>query len=221
MFKTKVDIIHNLCKDDIMVEMCVTRLLPCDKGEERVDREQERLLEELYKEMYSVLLCYANAALKDKALAEEAVQDTFRIACAKVGELSASENPRGWLMLTLKNVLRNTSRELAALNQLFVSAVSIDDEIVLETYASGTDYEKRIEDDEVSILYSDLLSPDEYRLLKRIVLQKYTIRDAAKELGISIESCKKRIQRIKKKLRKKLEEKPDAKDARTTTERGR
>ena len=204
-----------------MVEMCVSRLLPCDKGEERVDREQERLLEELYKEMYSVLLCYANAALKDKALAEEAVQDTFRIACAKVGELSASENPRGWLMLTLKNVLRNTNRELAALNQLFVSAVSIDDEIVLETYASGTDYEKRIEDDEVSILYSDLLSPDEYRLLKRIVLQKYTIRDAAKELGISIESCKKRIQRIKKKLRKKLEEKPDAKDARTTTERGR
>ncbi len=186
-----------------------------------MDRDQERLLEELYKEMYSVLLCYANAALKDKALAEEAVQDTFRIACAKVGELSASENPRGWLMLTLKNVLRNTNRELAALNQLFVSAVSIDDEIVLETYASGTDYEKRIEDDEVSILYSDLLSPDEYRLLKRIVLQKYTIRDAAKELGISIESCKKRIQRIKKKLRKKLEEKPDAKDARTTTERGR
>ncbi len=143
MFETKVDIIHNLCKDDIMVEMCVSRLLPCDKGEERVDREQERLLEELYREMYSVLLCYANAALKDKALAEEAVQDTFRIACAKVGELSASENPRGWLMLTLKNVLRNTNRELAALNQLFVSAVSIDDEIVLETYASGTDYEKR------------------------------------------------------------------------------
>ena len=204
-----------------MVEMCCSYFLPRDKGEESVDRDQERLLEELYREMYSVLLCYANAALKDKALAEEAVQDTFRIACAKADDLSASVNPRGWLMLTLKNVLRNTRRELAALNQLFVSAVSIDDEIVLETYASGTDYEKRIEDDEVSILYSDLLSPDEYRLLKRIVLQKYTIRDAAKELGISIESCKKRIQRIKKKLRKKLEEKPDAKDARTTTERGR
>ena len=28
----------------------------------------------------------------------------------------------------------------------------ISDEIVLETYASGTDYEKRIEDDEVNIL---------------------------------------------------------------------
>ena len=204
-----------------MVEMCDSCFPPRDKGEESVDRDQDRLLEELYREMYSVLLCYANAALKDKALAEEAVQDTFRIACAKADDLSASVNPRGWLMLTLKNVLRNTSRELAALNQLFVSAVSIDDEIVLETYASGTDYEKRIEDDEVSILYSDLLSPDEYRLLKRIVLQKYTIRDAAKELGISIESCKKRIQRIKKKLRKKLEEEPKADIANTIGKRGR
>ena len=135
-----------------MVEKNASNLPPRDKGEESVDRVQERLLEELYREMYSVLLCYANAALKDKALAEEAVQDTFRIACAKVDDFSASVNPRGWLMLTLKNVLRNTHRELAALNQLFVSAVSIDDEIVLETYASGTDYEKRIEDDEVSIL---------------------------------------------------------------------
>ena len=76
-----------------MVEMCDSCFLPRDKGEESVDRDQERLLEELYREMYSVLLCYANAALKDKALAEEAVQDTFRIACAKADDLSASVNP--------------------------------------------------------------------------------------------------------------------------------
>ena len=205
-----------------MVEMCDSYFLPRDKGEESVDRDQERLLEELYREMYSVLLCYANAALKDKALAEEAVQDTFRIACAKILELSESPNQKGWLMLTLKNVIRNTRRELAALNQLFVSAISIDDEIVLETYALETDYDKRIEDAEVDILYADLLSPDEYSLLKKIVLQRYTIADVARELGISVESCKKRVQRAKQKLRKKLErETPSAKDARTTTERGR
>jgi len=163
-------------------------------------------VEELYREMYGVLLCYAKAALEDQALAEEAVQDTFRIACARIGVLSESPNPRGWLMLTLKNVLRNTRRELAALNRLFVSAVSVDDESALEGYAAGSEGEKRIEDQEVNILYADLLTQEEYRLLKRIVLQKYSIRDAAGELGISVESCKKRIQRIKKKLRKKLED---------------
>ena len=205
-----------------MVGMCCSYFLPRDKGEECVDRDQERLLEELYREMYSVLLCYANAALKDKALAEEAVQDTFRIACAKISELSESPNQKGWLMLTLKNVIRNTRRELAALNQLFVSAISIDDEIVLETHALETDYDKRIEDAEVDILYADLLSSDEYSLLKKIVLQRYTMADAARELGISVESCKKRVQRAKQKLRKKLErETPSVKDEHTTTERGR
>ena len=187
-----------------------------------MDIGQEQLLEMLYRDMYCVLISYANAALENEALAEEAVQDTFRIACAKISELSESPNPKGWLMLTLKNVIRNTRRELAALNQLFVSAVSIDDEIVLETYALETDYDKRIEDAEVDILYADLLFPDEYSLLKKIVLQRYTIADAARELGISVESCKKRVQRAKQKLRKKLErEAPSAKDARTTTERGR
>ena len=108
------------------------------------------------------------------------------------------------------------------MNQLFVSAVSVDDEIVLETYALETDYDKRIEDAEVDILYADLLSPDEYSLLKKIVLQRYTIADAARELGISVESCKKRVQRAKQKLRKKLErEAPSVKDERTTKERGR
>lgn len=205
-----------------MVEMCDSCFPPRDKGEESVDRDQDRLLEELYREMYSVLLCYAYAALKDKALAEEAVQDTFRIACAKILELSESPNQKGWLMLTLKNVIRNTRRELAALNQLFVSAISIDDEIVLETHALETDYDKRIEDAEVDILYADLLSSDEYSLLKKIVLQRYTMADTARELGISVESCKKRVQRAKQKLRKKLErETPSVKDEHTTTERGR
>lgn len=205
-----------------MVEMRGSCLPPYNKGEERVDRDQERLLEELYKEMYGVLLCYANAALKDKALAEEAVQDTFRIACAKADDLSASVNPSGWLMLTLKNVIRNTRRELAALNRLFVFAMSVDDEAVLESYAAETDFNKRLEDGQVDILYADLLSPDEYSLLKKIVLQQYTIADAARELGISVESCKKRVQRAKQKLRKKLErETPSVKDERTTTERRR
>ena len=187
-----------------------------------MDREQEQFLEKLYREMYGVLLSFADAALEDKALAEEAVQDTFRIACAKLSEFCGSENPQGWLMITLKNVIRNTRRELAALNRLFVFAMSVDDEAVLESYAAETDFNKRLEDDQVDILYADLLSPDEYSLLKKIVLQRYTIADAARELGISVESCKKRVQRAKQKLRKKLErETPSVKDECTTTERRR
>lgn len=170
-----------------------------------MDKEQERRMEELYREMYGPLLSYAGAALRDKNLAEEAVQDCFRIACAKYRALSESENPQGWLMLTLKNVIRNMRRELAALSKLYVDAVSDEEENFWEKLADS-DSERRMEDGQAELLYADLLEPEEFQLLKRIVLQRYTIGEAAQELGITLESCKKRIQRIKKKLRKKLEE---------------
>ena len=51
-------------------------------------------------------------------------------------------------------------------------------------------------------IQNDLLTHEEYELLSRIVLQKYTISATAKELGISIESCRKKVRLIKQKLRK-------------------
>ncbi len=48
-----------------------------------LNNNQRRAIEELYNEMYYSLSAYARSALNDRSLAEEAVQDTFRIACAK------------------------------------------------------------------------------------------------------------------------------------------
>ena len=168
-----------------------------------MDREQELYLEKLYREMYGALLSFADAALENDAIAEEAVQDTFRIACAKMPEFCGSKNPQGWLMLTLKNVIRNTRREVAALNRLLVFAMSADDEAVLSN-AAERDFNKNLEDNRVDFLCADLLSPDEYSLLKKIVLQRYTVADAAGELRISLESCKECIRRAEKKLRNNL-----------------
>ena len=57
----------------------------------------------------------------------------------------------------------------------------------------------------IDLFYSDIVDSPEYKLLKRIALDKYTILEAAQELGISVEACKKRVQRAKKKLRNHLE----------------
>ena len=72
-------------------------------------------LEQLYREMYDWLLGYANASLSNPSRAEEAVQETFRIACDKQTTLLESDNPKGWLVNTLKGVLRNFSRKRFAL----------------------------------------------------------------------------------------------------------
>ena len=165
---------------------------------------QEEFITQLYKEMYEKLVVYAENMLNE-GLAEEAAQDTFRIACSKYDELMSSSNPQGWLMNTLKNVIRNIRKEQANLNKYFVMTMSLDDEEFMEVCAVGTDVHKRLEDTEVDLMYSDLLTEEEYRLLTLIVRYRYSVLEAAQEFGINVETCKKRAQRAKKKLRKILE----------------
>lgn len=152
---------------------------------------QRRAIEELYQQMYYPLSVYARSALNERSLAEEAVQDTFRIACAKVDDFLSSPNPKGWLLNTLKNVIHNTIRTRAYLNSLVVSSMDFDENMV----QGDTD------SPDVDLLYSDLTDSENYKLLKKIALDKYSILEAAQELGISIEACKKRVQRAKKSLK--------------------
>lgn len=160
-----------------------------------LDSEQDHLIEQLYQEMYMPLRAYALGTLNDHSLAEEAVQDTFRIACARVDKLSESDNQKGWLTNTLKNVMQNMQRSRARLNKLVISALPIDEIEVAVTC-----------DIDFNVIYSDLLGKDDFILLKKIVLNNYTMLEVANELGISIVACRKRVQRAKKKLQKLLKE---------------
>ena len=88
-----------------------------------LDRQQDEFVSRYYKEMYQQLMVYARSSLSNPSLAEEAVQDTFRIACAKIDDFMSSPNPQGWLVLVLRNVIRNIRRELASLSKTIVSSV--------------------------------------------------------------------------------------------------
>ena len=61
-----------------------------------LNQEEEKYIEQLYREMYTRLCFYAKNALGSRTLAEEAVQDTFRIACIKPDSclLYTSPSPR-------------------------------------------------------------------------------------------------------------------------------
>lgn len=161
------------------------------RGEEAVTDEQNARIEQLYHELFVPLTMYARSALQNNELAEEAVQDTFRIACAKPEALCASPNPKGWLLNTLKYVLRNIARSQIRTVRL-VSAISQDHE------PSDTDRE------ELNILYGTLAETEEFRLLQGIADGK-TVLELAQERGIGLEACKKRIQRARKYLQKKLQ----------------
>jgi len=160
---------------------------------------QRRAIDELYQNMFNPLSAYAQSALNDRTLAEEAVQDTFRIACARADKLLSSPNPKGWLLNALKYVIQNMVRSRAYLNSIFISSLDFDENIILE--------EADVPDPDVDLLYSDLSVGEDYKLIKKIALDRYSMLEAAQELGISIEACKKRVQRAKRRLKKRLEEK--------------
>ena len=157
-----------------------------------LNQKEEEYIERLYREMYTRLCIYAMSALGSKALAEEVVQDTFRIACIKPDGLMSSKNPRGWLINTLKNVIRNRRRTEARLSNALLAAMS-----AYEPQASTT-----VETTEFIVAYSDALGEEDFQLLVNIVVRRYTMLEAAEELGITVEACKKRVQRAKKKLQK-------------------
>jgi RNA polymerase sigma-70 factor (ECF subfamily) len=91
------------------------------------EENQDIYIEQLYREMFTQLNIYAQNALQDRSLGEEAVQDTFRIACIKAEELMVSANPKGWLMNTLKNVINNIKRSRARLLRILITAADINE----------------------------------------------------------------------------------------------
>lgn len=158
---------------------------------------QNEWIGQLYKEMFDSLCVYAKNALSDPAIAEEVVQNVFCIACAKHDELLQSENPKGWLMKTLKNVIQNTKRQRAKMKKLVILSLDSEESNLLAKY----------DEEDVDILYGDLAPREDFQILKLVALENYSMKRAADEFGISVEACKKRVQRIKSYLRKKLKQK--------------
>ena len=149
-------------------------------------------LEQMYQEMYPTLYAYALRILKNHALAEEAIQDAFCIACAKREQVLSNPKPRGWIMMTLKHVMQNMLRTQRKLQHLlFLTAGE-------EQPMEGPELL------DVDVLFGNVSDSEDFRLLKRIALEQCTMAELAQDLGISAEACKKRIQRARKRLQKKL-----------------
>lgn len=156
----------------------------------RLSTKQRAFIESLFKEMYPMLLRYAKANLDSKEMAEEAVQMVFLKACSAPKKLMNSANPEGWTVQALKNVLREMYRKRDRMQELVVANTKLSKTVHYDDYFDAE--------------YGDILSPEEFALIRRLKVDCYSIREAAEELGISEEVCKKRSQRAMDKLRKKL-----------------
>ena len=160
-----------------------------------MNEEQRKQIGELYLEMYAMLMAYAQAALAQDSLAEEAVQETFRIACEKVAVLLSSPNPRGWLVNTLKFSISNIKSKRRAAQRLMEE---YQEAVQLHTRAFTEDIVP------VEMLYEDLSHTEEFQLLTELAIEGKSHKEMAESRGISVSTCKKRVQRAKELFRKKI-----------------
>lgn len=157
-------------------------------------KQQNDEIDKLYKELFNSLLGYAQSCLHNEALAEEAVQDTFHIACMKPDELLASNNPRGWIRKTLKNVIHNTWRKQETAKR-----------VLADYYEQQVQMLRQTEDHiDFEALYQNVAGTEEFRMVREMELGGKTYREMSQEQGITLGTARKRIQRAKEFLRKKL-----------------
>ena len=122
--------------------------------------DQRRRIEELYLEMYDLLLIYARNAFDNTSLAEEAIQETFRIVCTKPDDLLSSPNPKGWITNTLKYTIQNMKRSRNKAN------------ILLSQYLAAHSQSITFSEDRISleVTYENVAQSEEFQLIKELAV---------------------------------------------------
>ena len=129
----------------------------------------------------------------DWGRAEEAAQEAFSIAWEKQAVLLSSPNPGGWLTLTLQNVVKNMLRQDLQWNKRLLQAQQTLPQSPVQP-PPGADLE-----------LEDLISQEEFNLLKRVYLEHATYDELCQELGIKKSALSMRIQRAKERFREEFQ----------------
>lgn len=148
---------------------------------------------ELYLEMYDFLLDYAKSKLGNYSLAEEAVQEVFKIACQKPKALCNSKSPKGWLVKTLKYVMSNMKRTQESSNRVF-------SEYIL---SQAWNYAFTEDSVAVEVLYENIAETEDMKLIMELI-DGHSHLEMAEKRGISVSTCRKRVQRARENLKRKI-----------------
>lgn len=152
------------------------------------DKEKsDALIAELYPRIYGLLLRYATLEVENRAVAEELTQEAFVVACERSDKFLASANSTGWLVATLRNLIRNYKRHKAQWAEIFAP-----DEIDNAAALSDTDISG------IKTLYAGIVPDEDLDLIISVELCGYTYSDEGARLGISADACRKRLKRAEK-----------------------
>ena len=156
--------------------------------------EQDQFFTKIYKERRKPLLMYAESALGNHAMAEDAVQQAFEIGWRKIEDFQNCPQPEGWRFRSLKFVVNNMKSRLRTERRV----IAITDEYRPDLVAAPADPLP------LRVHFGDLVDLPQFRIVYEMEIQDRTLAEIAEDLGISESACKKRAERARKYLQKKL-----------------
>ena len=156
--------------------------------------EEKELIDRLYFEMYEPLVGYANSYLSDQHRAEELTQEVFVSAVRKPEALLNSPNPKGWLYKAMWNMIQNSNRVTTRQMKLIADFLSVN----------GREVAVSMDQPDLKLQFGELAETEEFELIYDMAVLGKSQQEMAIERGITVVNCKKRVERAKKFLRRKL-----------------
>lgn len=156
--------------------------------------EQDIFFTAIYLDRRKSLLEFAESKLHNHALAEEAVQQAFEIACRKIEDFQSSPNPKGWIFNAVRFVVWNLLSRQRTECRVIVPV----DEYRPDLVAAPADPLP------LRVHFGELVDTPQFQIIYEMDFYGRTLAEIAKDLGISEAACKKRAERARKHLQKKL-----------------
>ena len=156
--------------------------------------EQDQFFTKIYKERRKPLQIYAENALGNHAMAEDAVQLAFEIGWRKIEDFQNCPKPEGWIFKSLEFVISNMKSRLRTERRV----MAITDEYRPDLVAAPADPRP------LRVHFGDLVDTPQFQIIYEMEFYGRTLAEIAKDLDISENACKKRAERARKDLQKKL-----------------
>ncbi len=156
--------------------------------------EQDKFFTAIYLKRRKPLLEYATSVLHNHALAEEAVQQAFEIGWRKIEDFQNCPNPEGWIFNAVRFVVNNIESRQRTERRV----ISFMDDYRPDLVAAPADYLP------LRVHFGDLVDLPQFQIIYEMEFVGRSLAEIARDLGIIEAACKKRAERARKYLQKKL-----------------
>lgn len=159
----------------------------------------DKLLDDFYGYVYIIAKNTASIHITDEDI-EEILSDVFVAVWKNSNKLSATTDLKAYLAGTTKNIIRNKYRK----TEINFSITDYEEKIIADS-----NLEKITEENEQNKIIKNTLKTlktEEYKIFIKFYLEAKTINEIAKELNCSVEKVKVILHRVRKKIKRKLED---------------